>query len=82
MRGQNNNDRPINSNGNAYTSSMNPHNYNQINSGQPSFAQVLNSNDNISNKTLTNYKTLINKQIELTNTLLNMMSLLISKLCN
>lgn len=46
-----------------------------------SYASVLNHDRNINNNFMKNIETLLNKQIELTTTLMNMMSLLINKLC-
>lgn len=47
-----------------------------------SFADTLKNNNQNQSSNFAKIEELLNKQIELTNTLLNMMSLLISKLCN
>lgn len=67
---------------------INAHNFPSIcrnnatnnNSNQYSFAEVLNSS-NSQNNPFDKIEALLNKQIELTNNLINMMSLLVSKLC-
>lgn len=72
----NNNDFPhLNKNFNHNHSSKNT-GFNNNNTGE-TYASALNVNNNV----MKNIETLLHKQIELTNTLMNMMSLLINKLC-
>lgn len=60
-----------------------PQNNQQNNNNATSYANVTKGQEVISdNNILLRIDTMLNKQIELTNTLLNMMSLLLTKLCN
>lgn len=79
MRRQENAPKQPNFNNNA----KNPSTANNNKYSDPhSYAGVAKSSLTQSDNSLRNIETLLNKQLELTNTLLNMMSLLMSKLCN